>query len=54
MSFGIAALAAPALGSLVLGRFGSSALWVGCLTVGLASALGQLALGTLTPRRDAA
>jgi len=47
MSFGAAALAAPLLGSLVLGRFGQGALWTCCLAVGLVSAFGQLALGTL-------
>lgn len=47
MSFGMAALTAPAAGSFVLGHFGSSVLWAACLAVGLASALGQLALGTL-------
>ncbi len=47
MSFGVAALAAPALGSFVLGRFGPAALWTACLGTGLAAAAGQLALGTL-------
>ena len=47
MSFGIAALTAPAAGSFVLGRFGPAVLWTGCLAVGLCSAAGQLALGTL-------
>jgi MFS family permease len=52
MSFGVAALAAPALGSLVLGRFGPSALWAACLAVGLVSAAGQLALGPMPRRGD--
>jgi len=47
MSFGVASLSAPLLGSMILGRFGQSALWTCCLAVGLASACGQLALGTL-------
>jgi MFS family permease len=47
MSFGVAALVAPALGSLVLARFGPAVLWTACLGTGLAAAVGQLALGTL-------
>ncbi len=47
MSFGVAALTAPAAGSFVLGRFGAGVLWAACLLIGLASAAGQLALGTL-------
>jgi MFS family permease len=47
MSFGIAALGAPLLGSFVLGRFGSAMLWSACLAVGLVAAAGQLALGSL-------
>jgi MFS family permease len=47
MSFGVAALTAPLAGSLILGRFGQTVLWTSCLAVGLASACGQLALGTL-------
>jgi MFS family permease len=47
MGFGVAALAAPALGSLVLGGFGAQVLWASCMAVGIASAAGQLALGTL-------
>jgi MFS family permease len=46
-SWGAAQLAAPVVGSLVMGRFGARALWTSCLGVGLAAALGQLALGTL-------
>jgi len=44
MSFGVASLTAPALGSFVLGRFGPALLWAGCLGVGLLAAAGQLAL----------
>ena len=47
---GVAALLGPVLGSQVLGRFGGRALWTGCLLVGGAAAIGQLALGTLLPR----
>jgi MFS family permease len=53
MSFGISALAAPLLGSLVLGRWGSATLWIACLGAGLAAAVGQLALGTLRPHQEA-
>ena len=52
MSFGVAALTAPAAGSFVLGRFGSGVLWAGCVLVGLVSAAGQLALGTLPRHRE--
>jgi MFS family permease len=44
---GGAALAAPVLGSLVMGRFGSGALWSCCVVTGLAAGAGQLALGGL-------
>ena len=54
MSFGVAALAAPAAGSFVLGRFGSGVLWAACLLLGLTSAAGQLALGTLRRHREEA
>ncbi|HUJ27701.1 MAG TPA: MFS transporter [Myxococcales bacterium] len=47
MGMGAAALLAPVLGSLVLGRFGSVALWSCCGVAGLAAAVGQLALGPL-------
>lgn len=52
MSFGVAALTGPAAGSFVLARFGSGVLWAACLVVGLASAAGQLSLGTLRRRRE--
>jgi MFS family permease len=54
MSFGVAALAAPALGSFVLGRFGPAALWTACLGTGVAAAAGHLALGTLRRRGEEA
>lgn len=47
MSFGVAALCAPVLGSFMLGRFGAAALWTACFATGLVAAAGQLALGTL-------
>jgi hypothetical protein len=47
MSFGVSALAAPLLGSLILGRWGAPTLWTACLVAGLTAAAGQLALGTL-------
>jgi MFS family permease len=53
MSFGAAALIAPALGSFVLGRFGPAALWTACLATGLVSAAGQVALGTLRRHGEA-
>ena len=54
MSFGVAALTAPAAGAFLMGRFGSRVLWGGCLAVGLVSAAGQLALGTLRRHGDEA
>lgn len=47
MSGGAAALIAPVVGTLVLGRWGSGALWAACGVVGLTAAAGQLALGPL-------
>jgi MFS family permease len=38
LAWGISSTCAPAVGSLVLARLGSSALWVGCLAVCLAAA----------------
>jgi len=54
MSFGVSALGAPLLGSLVLGRWGAATLWTCCLGIGLAAAAGQLALGTLHPHAEVA
>lgn len=54
MSFGIAALAAPLLGSLVMGKWGPAALWTACLFTGLVAAAGQLALGTLRRHEEPA
>ena len=44
LSFGLAAFAAPLAGTFVMQRFGSSALWIGCLVLGALVAAGQLAL----------
>jgi MFS family permease len=51
MAWGAASCCAPALGSFILGQWGSSALWVGCgLLVGLC-AVGHVALGGSRGRR---
>jgi MFS family permease len=44
LSFGLAVCIAPALGTFVLQRFGSVALWSGCLGLGFLIAAGHLAL----------
>ena len=44
LSFGLAAFGAPLIGTAVLQRWGSAALWTGCLLAGLLVAAGQLAL----------
>jgi len=44
LSFGLAAFGAPLIGTAVLQRWGSAALWTGCLLAGLVVAAGQLAL----------
>jgi MFS family permease len=44
LSFSLAVCAAPALGMAALERFGSAALWLGCLATGLLVAAGHLAL----------
>jgi MFS family permease len=51
MSSGAASLIAPSLGGLVLGRLGARSLWLGCLALGLAVALGHLALAPARRRR---
>jgi MFS family permease len=53
MSVGASALLGPIAGSLVMGRFGAPALWTSCLAVGVAAAVGHLALGTLKPHAPA-
>ncbi len=42
LTWGIALFAAPALGSLVMGRAGATALWAGCLGLGAIVAAGHL------------
>ncbi|WP_141333068.1 MFS transporter [Myxococcus sp. AB025B] len=51
MLWGLASSAAPALGGRVLGRAGTSALWLGCLVLGLACAAWQLAIAPARRRR---
>lgn len=43
MSWGVASCLAPALGGMVLGRFGSATLWGACLLVGLLAGMWHLA-----------
>ena len=50
LSFGLAVCAAPALGTLVLQRFGAVTLWSGCLLLSLAIAAGHLALAPALTR----
>ncbi len=54
LCFGLAAFGAPLLGTAVLQRFGTNALWSGCLALGLLVALGHLALGPHLDRLRAA
>ena len=54
LSFGLGILAAPVLGSLVLQRAGSAALWTSCLGLGLAVAAAHLAIAPPRRRRLAA
>jgi MFS family permease len=52
-AFALASVVAPAGGSALLAHFGPTVLWVTCLAVCLAAALGQLALGrAIRARRD--
>ena len=51
MLWGLASSAAPALGGWVLGRFGTSALWLGCLVLGLGCAVWQLSIAGARRRR---
>lgn len=53
LSFGLAFCVAPALGTLVLQRLGSVALWAGCLTLGLLIAVGHVALARALMRTRA-
>ncbi|MSP63712.1 MAG: MFS transporter [Myxococcales bacterium] len=54
MSWGASAFLAPALGTAVLAAFGSGALWGGCAVIGLACAIGHLAVAGPRRRRVAA
>lgn len=53
MAFGSAFFAGPALGSLVMQRFGPNALWLGCLGLGALIAVGHLAVAAPRRRRMA-
>jgi MFS family permease len=44
LSFGLAGFGAPLIGTAVMQRWGSGALWTGCFVTGLVVAAGQLAL----------
>jgi MFS family permease len=52
-SFGIAALLAPPLGTFTYQVVGPTALWAGCVVVGVLAALGYLALSPAAARRHA-
>lgn len=54
LSFGAALFLAPVLGSLVMQRFGSAALWTASLALGLAVAAGQLVLSRALAQARAA
>jgi MFS family permease len=54
LAFGLATSLGPPLGALVLQRFGSVALWSGCLAVGTAVALGHMLLAPTLRRERAA
>jgi MFS family permease len=54
MTWGLAATLAPALGGGVLGRFGSTTLWLACLVLGVAAGGWHLAIaGTRRQRMEA-
>jgi MFS family permease len=53
LAFGVATFLAPPLGTVILQRFGSAALWAGCLTLGGAVAVGHLLLGPALRRARA-
>ena len=52
ITWGAASFLAPALGSLVMGRFGSGVLWGTCVAAGVVAAVGFTAV--LAPRREEA
>ncbi len=51
LTWGGAALGAPAIGTLVLGRFGGGVLWSGCAIVGVLVAMGHIAIAPARRRR---
>ncbi len=54
ITFGLASFVAPLIGTNVMQRWGSGALWIGCLAVGLVVAAGHLALEPALSRLRAA
>ena len=50
LTFGLAAFAAPLLGTAVLQRWGAAALWRGCLVMGFLVAAGHLMLAPALTR----
>jgi MFS family permease len=50
LAWGVASMAAPLMGSVVLARFGGPALWLGCLGAGLAAAALHLIYTDRRPR----
>jgi MFS family permease len=50
LSFGLAAMGAPLAGTYVMERFGSAALWAGCLALGVSVAVGHLWLAPALTR----
>lgn len=52
MSFGLAALVGPLLGTLVLEHVGEAALWTGCAVVGSLSGVGLLLVSGVAERRS--
>jgi MFS family permease len=54
LSFAVPIAIAPVIGSQVLGHLGPCALWGGCFVVGVAAAVGHLAIGPARRRRLAA
>ncbi len=53
LSFGSAAIVAPAVGTSVFAAFGGDTVWAGCALLGIVMFLGQLALSSSVSRRTA-